>query len=105
MNATENTEKEAQESTKTNNVNNDMKNHWNTVAFRQKSRHPRKGETKEMSLPPIKEDEDLNVYFDRCWKEVGVRPAPIGPMKNIKPNSKCPCGSERKYKKCCGVGA
>ena len=26
-----------------------------------------------------------------------------GKAKKIKPNEKCPCGSKKKYKKCCGA--
>lgn len=28
-------------------------------------------------------------------------PAVAAPKKKIKPNDKCPCGSAKKYKKCC----
>ena len=30
----------------------------------------------------------------------GIRPTP-NKVKKIQPNAKCPCGSEKKYKKCC----
>lgn len=30
----------------------------------------------------------------------GKRPTP-NKVKKIQPNSKCPCGSDKKYKKCC----
>ena len=26
----------------------------------------------------------------------------IGPLRNFKPNDRCPCGSGKKYKNCCG---
>ena len=38
----------------------------------------------------------------------GAKPAPKAPVvrgKKVGPNDPCPCGSGRKYKKCCGLGA
>ena len=57
--------------------------------------------TKVYNMPSMEEGEELIAYFDRCKKETGARPAPIGPMKKIKPNAPCPCGSGQKFKKCC----
>ncbi len=37
------------------------------------------------------------LMFDREWE---YKPVKVG--KKVKPNEKCPCGSGKKYKKCCG---
>jgi hypothetical protein len=71
--------------------------------FLRRGSKPTKGEQKVYSFDPIEDGEQAADYFNRCYKKYGVRPAPIGPVKKIKPNSKCPfCESGKKFKKCCG---
>jgi len=86
----------------------EKENPYDRLYARQKFYHfirqrnkPSKGEMKNYKLPKRETEEPLQEYFDRCYKEVGVRPAPIGPIKMPKPNSKCLCGSGKKFKKCC----
>jgi hypothetical protein len=74
--------------------------HYNFLRRRNK---PKRGEQKVYNFDPIEEGEEAVDYFDRCYEKYGVRPAPIGPVKKIQPNSKCPfCESGKKFKKCCG---
>lgn len=72
--------------------------------FLRKSNKPTKGANRIIKFPPIKDEEDINEYFNRCHDTVGARPAPIGPMKKQPVNSTCICKSKKKFKKCCGRG-
>lgn len=45
--------------------------------------------------------EDEDVLFDAFWK---TSHKPIVKPEKIYPNDPCPCGSGKKYKKCCGKG-
>jgi len=72
--------------------------------FIRKSNKPGSGDKTIVKFPSIDDKEDVNDYFQRCHKAVGARPAPIGPMKKQPVNSKCVCGSGKKFKKCCGRG-
>lgn len=65
------------------------------------NKSPKKGQNKEYVFDPIEDEEDIMVYFDRCHRDHGARPAPIGPMKKYAVNSPCICKSGKKYKKCC----
>jgi uncharacterized protein YchJ len=63
---------------------------------------PKKDEYKTVVFPKREKDESEIDYVNRCYEKTGCKPAPIGPMKKVGPNKPCPCGSERKFKQCCG---
>jgi len=72
--------------------------------FLRTSKKPLKGERKAITFPEIKDEEDVNEFFDRCHEETGCRPAPVGPVKKQPANKKCHCKSGKKFKRCCGRG-
>jgi len=73
-------------------------------SFLRRSNKPQKGTDRIIKFPEIEEEEDVNVFFDRCHNETGCRPAPVGPCKKQPANKKCHCQSGKKFKKCCGRG-
>ena len=42
------------------------------------------------------------VKIDGKWRQVGDEIQPYHAPEKIGRNEKCPCGSNKKYKKCCG---
>eukprot|EP00615_Pteridomonas_danica_P011257 CAMPEP_0114359174 /NCGR_PEP_ID=MMETSP0101-20121206/22818_1 /TAXON_ID=38822 ORGANISM="Pteridomonas danica, Strain PT" /NCGR_SAMPLE_ID=MMETSP0101 /ASSEMBLY_ACC=CAM_ASM_000211 /LENGTH=159 /DNA_ID=CAMNT_0001502583 /DNA_START=12 /DNA_END=491 /DNA_ORIENTATION=+ len=54
----------------------------------------------KLSIDPA--DHSFKVYRDKSFKSLvkGVKQEPV--VKKTKPNEPCPCGSGKKYKKCCG---
>lgn len=51
-------------------------------------------------------DHSFNIHKDKNFKPL-VKPTgvPAAAVKKPKPNEPCSCGSEKKYKKCCGAAA
>jgi len=74
-------------------------------SFLRRDKKPSRGSLRKIKFPPIKDDEDVVEYFNRCHEAVGARPSPVGPMRRIPVNTPCNCKSGKKYKKCCGRGA
>mmetsp|Transcript_53180 Transcript_53180/g.168854 ORF Transcript_53180/g.168854 Transcript_53180/m.168854 type:complete len:126 (-) Transcript_53180:1804-2181(-) len=52
------------------------------------------------------EDHEFEQFADReGFKAAGKKEEAAVKVKKVKPNEPCPCGSGKKFKKCCGAGA
>ena len=50
-------------------------------------------------------DHDFRLFKDRGFHPIRRAGAPVQQLRTgskVKPNDPCPCGSGKKYKKCCG---
>jgi len=94
-----------------------LRTHQEYQAFLKMGKKPRRGQFKVYDLPKQASNEEQDDYIKRCeakYKEWGVKPHAVGPLKMPKPNKPCPCGSKyedgpkkgqvKKFKRCCGRG-
>ena len=48
-------------------------------------------------------DHNFKLHKDKGFKSLVKQQPGAAPLKKIKPNDACTCGSGKKYKKCCGA--
>ena len=55
---------------------------------------------KEMGFTPVEENKEVNAQKE---PEITLKPRPNGFKSRIRGNDYCPCGSNKKFKKCCAL--